>query len=911
MRLIIGLFLRILTAFFAITISMHSTAFSQMTASISGCPVFPSDNVWNTPVDNLPVDANSPAYIATIGAATGLHPDFGSGLWDGGPIGIPYNVVPGTQQKVIISFDYADESDPGPYPIPANPAIEGGSQSSGDRHVLVLDKDNCMLYETWSTYPQPDGSWHAGSGSIFYLRSNALRPSSWTSSDAAGLPILPGLIRYDEIVSGEIRHAIRFTAPQTKREFIWPARHYASNLTGQQYPPMGERFRLKSGFDISSFSPEVQVILRALKRYGMVLADNGSAWFLSGAPDSRWDDDVLVNELRLVKGSDFEAIDESSLIISQDSGQAKQSSSDGLNTDPPANPVKLIFIHHSTGENWLSDGNGGLGISLRDNNYFTSDTNYGWGPNSIGDTTDIGHWWLWFRGPDSSTYMSALNHENGRHAFYSRLSDEPAGENSVILFKSCFPNSALQGSPDDPVPLIDSNPLRGQGSGSGYHTVANAKGIYADLLEYFGSHQEKLFIAITAPPLSDPSYSANARAFNEWLVNEWLKSYPYKNVAVFDFYNVLTTNGGNPNIDDLNLTTGNHHRWWNSAIQHKTDGDNDSNPNILEYQTSDDHPSQAGNLKASGEFLPLLNIYYHCWNGTGDCPGSAPQTEYSLNIQKTGSGTGSVTSADGKISCDPDCSDVYNTGTVVTLTAAPSAGSAFVNWTGCTPAPTDQKKCTVTVTSEATVTVTFNPVMTLTYPDSGESLQAGNKYTIRWTYAGTPGSYVKIELLKNGILNRTISPFALTGSGGNGSYSWTTPSTQTPGNDFRIRVTSTSKSSYTDTSNGNFSITAPPPPGIIVSVPNGNENWKAGSPYQIKWTYTGNPGSYVKIELLKNGSFSRTISFYTPIGSAGNGSYKWTIPSAQIPGNDYRLRVTSMNNSTYKDTSDNNFAISK
>jgi len=282
-----------------------------------------------------------------------------------------------------------------------------------------------------------------------------------------------------------------------------------------------------------------------------------------------------------------------------------------IDPSPPAEPVRLIFIHHSTGENWLSDYNGGLGPELRDNNYYVSDTNYGWGPNSIGDQTDIGHWWLWFRGPDSNEYMNALYAESDQHCYYSRLSESPGGDNEIVMFKSCFPNSALQGDPNDPVPPIASNPLRSQGSGSEYHTVANAKGIYIDLLEYFRNHQEKLFIVITAPPLSNAEYSGNARAFNQWLVNDWLDGYPYSNVFVFDFYNVLTTNGGSPNVNDLGLSTGNHHRLWSGAIQHSVDGD--PSHNVLAYLTGDDHPSQAGNLKATGEFVTLLNVAYHLW----------------------------------------------------------------------------------------------------------------------------------------------------------------------------------------------------------------------------------------------------------------------------------------------------------
>ena len=307
---------------------------------------------------------------------------------------------------------------------------------------------------------------------------------------------------------------------------------------------------------------------------------------------------------------------------------------------PPQNPVRLIFIHHSTGENWLADENGGLGLALRDNNYFVSDTNYDWGPNAIGSLTDIGHWWLWFRGPDSSTYTNALHVESEQHSAYSRMETGPEGENEIIMFKSCFPNSGLQGSPDDPVPPIDSNPLRGQDSGSEYHTVANAKGIYVDMLEYFRTRHDKLFVVITAPPLSDPTYSSNARAFNEWLINDWLRGYPNPNVFVFDFYNVLTTNGGDPNVNDLNRETGNHHRWWHNAIQHKIDGDDDNDPNVLEYPTEDDHPSRAGNLKATEEFLPLLNIAYNRWKspvGTSAVTTltTAPMTQTTEHEMKT------------------------------------------------------------------------------------------------------------------------------------------------------------------------------------------------------------------------------------------------------------------------------------
>lgn len=293
---------------------------------VAGCPLFPADNVWNTRIDGAPLDPNSDAYIATIGADRALHPDFGSGEWppdSGSPIGIPYTTVTTGQAGVSVRFEYDDESDPGPYPIPPNAPIEGGVNGDGDRHVLVVDRSACILYELFDAHPQTDGSWTAGSGAIFDLRSHQLRPDGWTSADAAGLPILPGLLRYDEVAAGEIRHAIRFTVPQSRQSYVWPARHFASSLTGQAYPPMGQRFRLKADYDLSGFSPQVQVILTAFQRYGIILADHGSAWFISGAPDERWDNDLL-RELRQVNGAAFEAVDLSGLIIDPASGQARQ-----------------------------------------------------------------------------------------------------------------------------------------------------------------------------------------------------------------------------------------------------------------------------------------------------------------------------------------------------------------------------------------------------------------------------------------------------------------------------------------------------------------------------------------------------------------------------------------------------------
>jgi hypothetical protein len=276
--------------------------------------MFPADNAWNTDISADPLDPASATLISACGGTAALHPDFGT-VFNGAPNGIPYVVVHGSQPKVPVTFQYSDESDKGPYPIPPDAPIEGGAGSTGDRHVLVVDVDNWKLYELFDAHPANGGaSWTAGSGAIFDLNSNALRPAGWTSADAAGLPILPGLVRYDEVVEQqEIRHALRFTCPTTRRAYISPARHFASSRTDASLPPMGMRVRLKSSVDISKFSARNQVILKAMRKYGMLLADNGSAFFVSGAPDSRWNDDEL-SALKTLHGSDFEVVKMGTLV---------------------------------------------------------------------------------------------------------------------------------------------------------------------------------------------------------------------------------------------------------------------------------------------------------------------------------------------------------------------------------------------------------------------------------------------------------------------------------------------------------------------------------------------------------------------------------------------------------------------
>ena len=285
----------------------------RATPRLAGCPVFPATNAWNQRVDRLPVAHDSATLIRSIGLTASVHADFGSGTWDGGPIGIPYTVVASRQPRVRVTFDYAGESERGPYPIPRNARIEGGPHATGDRHVLIVDKTACRLYELFDAHPLDAGrSWRAGSGATFDLRSNALRPKGWTSADAAGLPILPGLARYDEVAQGAIRHALRFTAPRTRTAFVWPARHEAGSSASPSLPPMGLRVRLKAGVSLRGLPRQARIVAQAMKTYGLMLADNGSPWYVSGAPDRRWSNDDL-HALARLRGSDFEVVDAAAL----------------------------------------------------------------------------------------------------------------------------------------------------------------------------------------------------------------------------------------------------------------------------------------------------------------------------------------------------------------------------------------------------------------------------------------------------------------------------------------------------------------------------------------------------------------------------------------------------------------------
>ena len=296
----------------------------QADASLGGCPLFPRDNVWHANVRMLPVHARSAAWVTALGRSNPVHPDFGSGTWEGKPIGFPVTVVGGNQAKVPVGFTYASESDPGPYPLPFDVAIEGGPTSDGDRHVIVVNSAKCKAYELYNARPgaTPSSAWSAGSGAIWDLRSNATRPENWTSADAAGLPMLPGLVRYDEVAAGNIDHAIRFTMGTHARRHDWPARHLNDSGTDPNLPPMGAWFRLKAGYDTSWLGPQARGVAEAMKNHGIIAGDVGASWFLSGAPDPRWNNPDLL-QLRKITGDAFEAVDPTGIKIDPNSAQAR------------------------------------------------------------------------------------------------------------------------------------------------------------------------------------------------------------------------------------------------------------------------------------------------------------------------------------------------------------------------------------------------------------------------------------------------------------------------------------------------------------------------------------------------------------------------------------------------------------
>jgi len=321
MRLPNGRGLLVAAAFILLT-QAHSHA-ANLPVPGTHCPTFKADTWFHADVSKLPVHARSAQWMSHMSPSFNLHPDFGPSFGaQPVPYGIPITVVAGSHPKVTVHFQYADQSDPGPYPLGADTKVEGGQYKSGDRHTVVVDRDTCHLYETWATHKQ-NGQWYAGSGAIWDLNSYALRPAGWTSADAAGLPILPGLLRYDEVAAGKVDHAIRFTTDVTDTRYLWPARHQAGSISNQAYPPMGARFRLKASYRIAStLRADTRAVLTAMKKYGLFLADNGTPWYFQGTADTRWPN-AMLDQLKKVPASAFEAVDTSSLMISRNSMQVK------------------------------------------------------------------------------------------------------------------------------------------------------------------------------------------------------------------------------------------------------------------------------------------------------------------------------------------------------------------------------------------------------------------------------------------------------------------------------------------------------------------------------------------------------------------------------------------------------------
>jgi len=468
------------------------------------------------------------------------------------------------------------------------------------------------------------------------------------------------------------------------------------------------------------------------------------------------------------------------------------------------------------------------------------------------------------------------------------------------MFKSCYPNSNLKGNYSDPIPPINANPLRGLDSGSNYHTLANAKGIYQDLLPYFQQHQDTLFVVITAPPVSNANYASNARAFNQWLINDWLEDYPYKNVAVFDFYNVLTTNGGSAIKNDLGTEMGNHHRWWQNAIQHTVDTSGGvHNTNAYASAPGDDHPSRAGNQKATAEFVPILNFAYNRWQGA-DFTANITSGTFPLTVKFTDTSTGTEISAWSW--------DFNNDGTVDSTLQSPeytfqTAGDYTVNLTitGTGGSDYERKMNYILVNGDTSASIT------VTSPAGGENWQRGTSHTLTWDYSGSPGSTVKIVLLKAGTEVGTIASSVSIGSNGTGSYNWPISTTGLTGNDFKVCVKSISQPTVTDTSTNYFTLT--PAPSITVTSPNGGETWQRGTTKTVTWSYTGSPGSTVKISLVKAGTEVGTIISSTSIGSSGKGSYSWPISTTGLTGSDFKVKVQSISQPTVTDTSTNYFTL--
>jgi len=875
----------------ALALSVVPAVASAQEPDLGGCPVLPFDSIWNVPVDTLPVDSRSADYVASIGSTVGVHPDFGSGLWQGAPIGIPFVVVAGSQAEVEIRYQaYGDESDPGPFPVPRDAPIEGGPSSNGDRHVLVVDRDACVLYELYRAFPNADGSWNADSGASYDLASHALRTAGWTSADAAGLPILPGLARHDEVAAGEIRHALRFTAPQTRRAYVWPARHFASSSTNAALPPMGQRFRLKAGFDISGFSPQVQVILRALKKYGMILADNGSPWYISGAPDPGWDDDALVGELRNVKGSDFEAVDVSSLRIHEDSGRARVLDLG----DAPDAPYRTLLASggasHLAGSLRLGasvdtevDGQphaGAQGDDLsgddEDGVQFTTGIVAG-GVATVRVTASaaarVDAWVDWNRDGDWQDLDEQI------------LNARPvaAGSQSIDF---AVPGSASPGTTFARFRLSSAGGLDPDGHAPDGEVEDHALTVTAG-----SGDTTPPTVAVSAPNGGEKLYTGSGFRI-DWTASD--------NVALARFDVAYSTNSGaswsavpgcsgvsgaarsclwaapGPASNSVRVRVTALDSSGNSAADAS-----DANASIVSGAASLTVTAPNSNVSWAAGGLQRIQWRHNL--------GPAARVRIELDRQD-----------DGVFEELIAASAPSTTGTAGshdwTVTAPNSATARVrVSWTA-NPGVSDVGNTTFRIAA---------PFLTVSVPNTIQDWLVGSAQPIRWNHNLGIGTVAKVELNRNYPTGawQTLKAAVTHSAGTSGSWSWTVtgPATLLA----RIRV-STTDGTLVDVGNKSFSISSTP--SLTLTQPNTALSLAAGTKYVCKWSHNLGTAPQLKLELNRSypGGPWETIKapYISTSGTAG--SFGWTVTG---PGTTRaRVRISTLDGAR-SDTSDQDFAI--
>jgi len=762
--------------------------------SLQTTQIFPEDNIWNVPVDKLPIDPKSEEYIDTIGSSSPLKRAFS----------IPYNVVDQTQQKSKVAFTYAGQSDNVLYPIPSPVLIEGGTSPetcAGDCHVLIVDEDTQTLYELYDLGGKfPNGTWQAGSGAVFSMGSNTLRPDGWTSADAAGLAMLPGIIRYDEIQAGKITHAIRFSTRQTRNAYIWPARHSASGITDPAYPPMGQRFRLNASFDTTKYPTQARIILEACKKYGMILADHGpEAWLLYGTPDPRWDYTALLT-LQQVKGSDIEAVDESMLMLNEDSGQA---------LNPVVSPSVIVTAPNG-GQTWYR-----------------------------GSTHTIT--WASIGNPGTSVKIELLK----------------AGS-VVQTIASTTPNSGSYTSWTIPTGLVPGSDYKiriTSTSNTAINDMSDKTFTITSQMIVTSPNGGETLVRGTPTTISWTSHAAGTDVRIELLkagvrvmdVTSWTKTNPYswtvpKNLAPGSDYKIRISNLYNASV--VNDTS--------DSTFTVTDKMLVTSPNGGETWLRGSKPSITWTSYEAG-------------------------TSVKIELLKAGSVVQTIAST------------------------TPNSGS-YTSWTVPTGLkPGSDYKIRISSTGTTTINDTSNSFFTIsdkmlvTSPNGGETLIRGSKPSISWTSYGA-GTAVKIELLKAGVRVLNVTTYTTSNP-----YSWTVPTSLTPGSDYKIRISNLYNASVVnDTSDSTFTITDK----MLVTSPNGGETLVRGTPATISWTSYG-AGTDVRIELLKAGVRVLNVTSWTKTNP-----YTWTVPASLAPGSDYKIRISNQYNaSVVNDTSDRDFTI--